>query len=233
MTAIKNSKVINLMSGFLDKTAPSIEIEYSRYLDGDILGKIIAKNLLTNILGYQASQLYIPVGRFGDAETKYSNPALTSYDVGDGYVETMNGRKTIEIKCARINVANRYKGHLNENWAFTNILKTPQKKDRKYDILIAIGIRSLGLESEYYWEHLASTISELNRYGEPVSIDSRPHEQDYLSLCDFYIIPFKEIKTNQFRRSFSSKRPDKLGAYLSQNGNRLRCAELWDRAISS
>lgn len=34
------------MAGFLDKNAPSPESEYSRYLDGDILGKFLPKAFL-------------------------------------------------------------------------------------------------------------------------------------------------------------------------------------------
>lgn len=147
------------MAGFLDKTAPSTESEYSRYLDGDILGKILAKNFLVNRLGYSHDAVFIPVGRYGDADNKYAKSGLVVRDPGDGHVQTDAGVLTFEIKCARINVANRHLGQKAGNWAFTNILRSPGKAEKGYDLLIAIGVLVLGLEDSRYWDNLKSSNS--------------------------------------------------------------------------
>ena len=45
------------MPGFLDRCAPSFEAEYLRYLDMDLFGKILFKNLATNVLGILEANL--------------------------------------------------------------------------------------------------------------------------------------------------------------------------------
>ena len=142
--------LIPTMSGFLDANAPSVDVEYSRYLDGDILGKLIAKNFLRNRIGYQHDHIVIPVGRHGDARSKYAQAGKVDRDAADGRVKTKKGDVTVEIKCARINIANQCNGRELENWAFGDILLSPTKKQKKYDVLIAIGLRTLGLENGRY-----------------------------------------------------------------------------------
>jgi hypothetical protein len=118
------------MSGFLNQIAPSVELEYSRYLDGDVLGRILTKNFLVNRLGYQIDNVVIPVGRYGDAGIKYATDGVVAHDPGDGYVNTSIGPLAFEIKCARMNIANRHIGQQAENWAFTNILRSPGKAEK-------------------------------------------------------------------------------------------------------
>jgi hypothetical protein len=62
------------MAGFLDPRAPSIEAEYARYLDADILGKIVFKNFLIHRAGAAQAPLHIPLGRYGDRDE--SAPAV-------------------------------------------------------------------------------------------------------------------------------------------------------------
>jgi hypothetical protein len=54
------------MPGFLDPNAVSVEAEYTRYLDADVLGKIVLKNFAINVLGLDARDIRIPVSRHGD-----------------------------------------------------------------------------------------------------------------------------------------------------------------------
>lgn len=97
------------------------------------------------MLGYTDDQVHIPLGRYGDAGAKYDKdkPNVVKHDVGDGHVTTDWGRITFEIKCARINIANRYLGQTKGNWAFANIRSTPAKVEKKFDVLIAIGLLRL------------------------------------------------------------------------------------------
>lgn len=186
------------MPGFLDQSAPSPEAEYSRYLDGDILGKLIAKNFLMNRVGYSANDIYIPVGRYGDADIKFGSGAITR-DPGDGHIQTPSGKITFEIKCARINIANRHAGQTAENWAFTNIRLSPAKVHKKYDILIAIGVLVRGMEDSSYWGHLKRVQEEYKSKGLDVVLDAKPHESAFLNICGFFVVPFGEIPTNFFR----------------------------------
>jgi hypothetical protein len=61
------------MSGFLDEFAASIEAEYTRYLDPDLLGKIVFKKFALNVLGIEKDSIKIPLSRHGD---------LGSFDAG-------------------------------------------------------------------------------------------------------------------------------------------------------
>ena len=56
-------------------------------------GKTITRKLLINRLGYRSEAVYIP---------------------GDGYVEIEREPITFEIKCARLNIANRSAGQTAE-----------------------------------------------------------------------------------------------------------------------
>ena len=140
------------MVGFLDLLAPNVAAEYARYIDGDLLGKLIAKNFLVNRLGYASEAVLTPLGRYGDARAKYATPGTVIHDPGDGHVHTTQGRISYEVKCARINMGNRHTGNTAENWAFVNLLTTPAKVPKSYDVLIAIGIATLGLEDELGWQ---------------------------------------------------------------------------------
>jgi hypothetical protein len=153
------------MSGFLDATAPSIEAEYGRYTDGDLLGKLITRNLLINRLEYGPEAVYIPVGRYGDATKMYAVPGTVAQDPGDGHVEIEGQQITFEVKCARLNIANRSAGQTAENWAFVNVQHSPGKAEKSYHVLIAIGVYALGLEDGRYWNHLLATHERLSKLG--------------------------------------------------------------------
>ncbi len=229
------------MPGFLDQSAPSAEAEYSRYVDGDVLGKLITKNFLLNRAGYSAEQVIIPVGRYGDAKDKYSTKWKKSNDLGDGYIIDANSptdRLTFEIKCARVNIANRYLGQpkekQKENWAFTNILTSPAKEKKSYDILIAIGIGTLGLEDEGYWKHFEELVQKkYQSEGRHVSLGAKPHQSEFLSLCSFFIIPFSEIPTNGFRLNIQSiPKSKKYSCFHARGDDSAGCKRVWDYAIS-
>lgn len=218
------------MTGFLDKNAPSIAAEYGRYVDGDILGKLIAKNFLLNRLGFKENQVYVPVGRYGDAVQKYKVKEQVNHDVGDGHVKSDGGRITFEVKCARINIANQYKGQAAENWAFSNVKTSPSKAPKAYDVLIAIGVRTLGLEDARYWKHLEDLKARRHEQGRLLRIDARPDEEDYLALCTFFIIRRKDLPTNFFRLTIRSLDDSSYAAYAAEGDDQTQCKAVWAAA---
>ena len=220
------------MSGFLDPKAPSIKAEYSRYLDGDLLGKLIAKNFLLNRLGYRNEQIDMPLARHGDATSKYANKGKLIANLNDGSVATRQGTIRLEIKCARINIANRYLGRTKHNWAFKGMLTSPSKKKRmKYDVLIAIGLRTLGLEDADYWKHLRSLQAQFQKDGRKLSIEALPHDKRFLSLCSFFVIPKCEISTNQIRLSIEAIPNSQYAPYHAEGDDTVGCKRIWSKAL--
>jgi len=217
----------------LDPSAPSLGAEYVRYLDLDILGKIIAKNLFLNRLGYLPGAVQIPLGKFGDAKAKYKTGMVT-HDLSDGHIETEQGRLSFEVKCARINIENRYRPrrHHAENWAFQGLLSAPTSKSKKsYDILIAIGMRRLGLEDDGYWGHLENTLLDLQLKKRPYAIDAWPHEAVFLSLCSFFILPLTHLRHNYFRINLKSIESSSYAAYQAWGYDEQRCRDVWQDAL--
>ena len=219
--------------GVLDSSAPSVHAEYARYIDGDLLGKILTKSFLQNRVGVLADRITIPIGRYGDAAAKYGERGVVQHDVGDGHVETDQGRVTFEIKCARINIANRFRGGQSENWAFVNLLHSPGKAPKSYDILVAIGVLALGLEDDRYWDHLRSTHDELLSQGHESAIDALPHEPPFLSRCAFFVLPRASVKTNFVRLSVGSLPKSKYVTYLAWGHDEARCRTVWQGALSA
>ena len=219
------------MAEILDPLAPSESAEYARYLDGDLIGKILTRNLLVNRFGYKSESIFTPLGRYGDARVKYSQSGVL-HDPGDGHIEIDGMRITFEVKFARINIANRARGDTKKNWAFINLKNSPGKAEKKYDILIAIGALTLGLEDENYWLDLNSVLGGLHMRALPANINAMPHELDYLSLCSFFIIPMNKLPTNYFRVNVDSIESSQYGQYRAWGHDEARCKEVWVNALS-
>jgi hypothetical protein len=225
------TQLLDLMTGFLDPSAPSTSAEYARYIDGDLLGKLITRNLLINRLGCAPSTVFIPLGRYGDAKVKYAEDGAVTHDLGDGHIEIGSRRITFEIKCARINIANRTRGDTSENWAFVNLLHSPGKAFKSYHVLVAVGVRTLGLEDENYWHHLEQVHARLRADGHSSNIDALPHEAEFLSLCSFFILPRTEIPTNYFRINVDSVSKSRHAQYRAWGHDEPRCKEVWTNAM--
>ena len=100
------------MPGFLDKSAVSVEAEYTRYLDPDILGKIVLKNFAMNVLGIDERHIRIPISRQGD---------LGNYkDFCDAGIRVGSRTYSVETKCSRHNVAkkSRINAEPSPRWLF-------------------------------------------------------------------------------------------------------------------
>ena len=203
------------MAGFLDSRAPSIQAEYLRYLDGDILGKLIFKNFLVNIIGLSADDIYIPLGTWGDIGVGRDCRADAQFQSDAQWLD-------VEIKCAHINIANRTRGDLNENWAFTQLLKTPKGTPRKYDLAFAVGIRSLGFEDPRYWPYLEEHGFEITRL---------PHESQFLNRCGFLVMPFSDIPKNYFRVTLPALPKSQYFKYFAWGREPDKCLDIWNTTI--
>ena len=220
------------ISGLLDSNAPSVKTEYFRYLDGDVFGKLIAKNLLKNRLGYKDNQIIIPVGRYGDAKIKYAEPGKVASDPGDGSVTIRQRKITFEIKFARINIANKYRGSSLESWKFANVITSPSKGESKpYDILIAIGLRTLGLENDDYWKHLKNLQMEFAKNDRNIFLDAQPHEERFLPLCCFFVIPKRELAFNNIHFNVGRITKSRYAQYQAWGDDPLRCKTVWKNAL--
>jgi len=219
------------MTGFLDLSAPNTAAEYARYVDGDILGKLIVRNFLVNRVELPPEAIFIPVGRYGDAAVKYANVGKVSHDPGDGHVDLPTGRLTFEIKLARINIANRSRGGADENWAFVNLKHSPGKAEKSYHLLIAVGLSTLGLEDDRYWMHLRQLDTKLRAKGLPSRLDSLPHEDEYLSRCSFFLIPRTNLKYNYFRVNLTSVNKSAYASYLARGSDTVGCRKQWTNAV--
>jgi len=228
---MKESRLTEDLTGFLDQSAPGILAEYSRYIDGDLLGKLITKNYLVRRLGYAPEQIYIPLGRYGDAQVKFAKRGTVQKDLGDGHVETDSARVSFEIKCARINIRNQYLGYKAHDWAFVNLIRSPGGIAKTYDVLIAIGLVTLGLEQEGYWEHLREVCTNLEKAGHPSDINALPHKEAFLSFCSFFVIPRVCVKTNYFRALVDSVDSRWVAPYRAWGYNATRCKEVWTNAL--
>jgi hypothetical protein len=179
------------MPGFLDPRAPSIEAEYTRYLDNDILGKILFKNLCRNVLRFPDDELYVPLGKWGDIGGRLVPKA-------DAVIEQAGRRLEIEVKCAKVNIANRYAGRTRKTWSFGRFLTTPAGQRREFDIAVGIGVMLLGLEEPRYWEYLDQYKRELQLKQILVAPHAQPHEAMFLPMCGFFIMPLEAVRTNRF-----------------------------------
>jgi hypothetical protein len=160
-------------------------------------------------------------------------PGKVAHDLTDGHIETDQGSLSFEVKCARINIENRSLGHTQETRAFQGLLKSPKKVAKSYDILIAIGLRRLGLEEHRYWSHLEATRKDLQSRNIPFAIDAWPHEPSFLSLCSFFILPRACLSHNFFRINLSSLKTSKYGSHQAWGHDGQRCIEVWQKALKA
>ncbi len=136
------------------------------------------------------------------------------------------------MKLARLNIANKTIGQTKTNWAFNNILHTPSKAAKKYDILFAVGVNVLGFENPKYWEYFRNTISELSAADPHLTETVLPHEPAFLNLCGAFIIPFSKIPNNHFRVTLSALNASLFNQYFSWLNNNIRCKEIWKSTLS-
>jgi hypothetical protein len=171
------------MSGFLDPYAVSVKAEYTRYLDADILGKIVFKNFALNVLKIDEGSIRIPLSRQGDLGT-YKD----SCDAG---IRFRNRSYSVETKSSRWVVAMRCKTDPKPRWIFSGLMHSAKGTERsKYDLIFAVGINAPGLEDSLgYWRHLHSLKKDAEAKGHDFDLSVWPHEFEFLDRCGIYILP--------------------------------------------
>lgn len=213
------------MSGFLDPHAVSVEAEYTRYLDPDILGKIVLKNFATNVLGLDPKRIRIPLSRLGDLGT-YK-------DACDAGVRFENRTYNVETKCSRWVVATRCKANPSPRWAFSGLLHSARGRERsEYDLVFAVGINAPGLEDSLgYWKHLHSLKKEHEAEGRSFELSVWPHHQAFLSRCGIYILPREVISKNHFDVTIRTLSQRQDFDFFSWGHDIRRLRYVWQRAI--
>lgn len=213
------------MPGFLDDQAPSPEAEYVRFLEGDVFGKMLLKSYLLRVIGLNESDIRIPIGKWGDMNAE-------SHGAADASVRINGQWLSVEVKLARLNIANKTLGQTKTNWAFNNILHSPSKATKTYDILFAVGVNVLGFENPGYWEYFRNTVSELSVSDPHLTETVLPHEPAFLNLCGAFILPFPKIPNNHFRVTLSALHASSFNQYFAWLSNTIRCKEIWESTLS-
>jgi hypothetical protein len=213
--------------GFLDPNAVSIEAEYTRYLDPDILGKIVLKNFAINVLGLEPRHIRIPVSRHGD---------VGNYkDLCDAGIRIGNRTYSVETKCSRHTVAKRSRlVDPRPRWNFSKLLYSARSRQERsdYELLFAVGIDSPGFEdSEGYWRHLHALRKKHLSGGRPFDFSVWPHDAAFLTRCGFYIMPRVAIRVNQMDVTIRKIPRGKDDEFFAWGHDFARLREIWLHAI--
>jgi hypothetical protein len=216
------------MSGFLDPYAVSIKAEYTRYLDADLLGKIVFKNFALNVLKVDEESIRIPLSRQGDLGT-YKD----SCDAG---IRFENRSYSVETKSSRWIVAKRCKIDPKPRWSFSGLKHSAKGTERgNYDLVFAVGINAPGLEDSLgYWRHLHSLKKTAEEEGRDFDLSVWPHEPEFLNMCGIYILPrqfiFTHCKNTQdiTIRTLSERRDF---GFFGWGHDIPRLRKIWQRAI--
>jgi hypothetical protein len=211
----------------LDPNAVSIEAEYTRYLDSDILGKIVLKNFAINVLGLDSRDIRAPVSRHGD---------VGNYkDFCDAGIRIGGRTYSIETKCSRHILAKKTRVvSPSPRWNFGRLLYSARSRRQRtdYELLFAVGVDSPGFEdSEGYWRHLHAMRFRHLREGRPFDFSVWPHEAQFLERCGFYIIPRVAIRVDQLDVTLAAieRRPDFEFFSWGHDFKRLRA--VWQHAL--
>jgi hypothetical protein len=215
------------MSGFLDPNAVSVEAEYTRYLDADILGKIVLKNFAINVLGLQFRDICIPVSRHGD---------VGNYkDFCDAGIRIRGRTYSVETKCSRHIVAKKTRAvNPSPRWNFGKLLYSARsgRERTDYEILFAVGVDSPGFEdSEGYWRHLHAMPIRHLKNGRPFDFSVWPHDAAFLERCGFYIMPRVAIRVDQLDVTLAAIERRSDYEFFSWGNDFKRLRTVWQHAL--
>jgi hypothetical protein len=210
------------MPGYLDKQAPSIPIEFFRYVDSDILGKLLFKNFVTNILKLRESAFSVSLARHGE---RYGRKL-------DADAEIYFRRKTIgiEIKCSRLNICHPDTDDL-RCWNFNKVKETDKRQLKRFDVLFAVGVLTLGLSEPDYWEDLFARQRAFHDLGRKLSIEAPPYHPDFLNHCGFFIIPFRAIERKSVSATVRGDRVTHYEPFFAWGFDPVRCNQLWQSVV--
>ena len=233
------------MAGFLDPNAPSIEAEYVRFLDSDILGKFVFKRFMLDVIGASADEVFIPLGK-RVAQVRLGRVCA------DAQVRIESKWIDIEIKCACLKRAAGASRRVREKWSPGGLTKTPKGLPRRYDIAFVVCVNLLGFDDQSYWQDLQritkrnEAICQKFPHLHPTRSFSQatgPDAVEYLTECTFFIIPFAAIRRNGFCaypqkskesnafRAYPQKR-NEYAEYEATGRDRESCHALWTKVVS-
>ena len=66
-----------------------------------------------------------------------------------------------------------------------------------------------------------------------LTFDALPHEDAFLSLCSFFIVPRSHIKHNRFRINIGSIERGKYAKYHVWGYDEERCRTVWQEALKT
>jgi hypothetical protein len=218
------------MPGFLDPYAVSIQAEYTRYLDPDVLGKIVLKNFAINVLGLKESAIRIPVSRQGD-EGNYK-------ELCDAGIRIGSRSYSVETKLSRqiISARSRLTADPSPRWMFSKLKYSARSKIERcdYELLFAVGINSPGLEdSREYWRHLHALRKKELAEGRPFDFSVWPHDAAFLTRCGFYIIPRTAITVDHMDVTIRKIPRGKFDGFFGWGNDFGRLRDIWHRALAN
>jgi len=213
------------MQGILDKfPVYSIQAEYTRYLDADLLGKIVFQNFALNVLGIERKSIEIPQSRRGD---------LGSFDAG---IIFENRLYRTETKISRWIVQKRNKINPIPRWAFSGLKHSANKRTKRvnYDLVFAVGINAPGLEdSREYWRHFDSLKKAAKKEGRAFGLSAWPHEREFLNHCGLFILPRQFVFTHCKNSPYITIQAisEKYDEFFAWGYDIPRLKQVWQHAI--
>jgi len=218
------------MPGFLDPFAPSIEAEYNtRYLNDDILGKILFKNFALNALEVEAASVDIDLSRHGDLGTHK--------DSADAKIRFQKHSYIVETKISRWCVQKRNKINPIPRWAFSGLKHSANKRTARdnYDLVFAAGINAPGLEDPRgYWTHFDLLKKAAKKEGRDFGLSAWPHEPEFLNHCGLFILPRQFIFSPHCANSpyiTIQAISEKYDEFFAWGNDISRLRKVWQHAI--
>jgi hypothetical protein len=213
------------MAGFLDIDAPSSIAEYSRYLDSDILGKILFKSFFLNILKFREREIYIPLGR----SARYDERKLES---SDAQVLVRGRWLNVEIKSSHINIIHPNDRTPLKCWSFSRMLYTSRKlRKNPFDFAFAVGIHSRGLGDPNYWHDFSNSSERHKNIGEDFHPETLPHESSFLSRCGIFLLPHECIRTNALAVTIATIEKTSYAPFFAWGHDIGRCRHVWSDVL--
>jgi hypothetical protein len=205
------------MAGYLDPQAESIEFEYAIRCESDYLGKTIFKNFCLNVLQLTPKCLEIPLSKAGADSRDF---------VGDARIVWNNCNLDIEIKFSHLH-SHKTAG---DNWAFSRVIRTKKgQTKRQFDLLFCIGLLTRDPANPAYWQHRQTIQSK--RGQKQLNLDAKPHQKTFLGLCNFFFLPYRKIRVNDFRPYLPTFKYKSYFQYYSSGQNPDQCKAVWQEAM--
>lgn len=214
------------MAGFLDLNAPSIHAEYFRYVEKDILGKILFKNFFLNVLNFGEEAIYIPLGR----SSRYDERKIA----GDAQVLVEGQWLDAEIKCCYKRITHPHRRNPLKTWGFDRVLRTAKRKSKSpCNFVFGIGINVGCLGAPGYWRELEQLTQSSKSKNGSFSKDTAPHDSAFLSCCGIFLFPHERFSSNNPSVTISRIQESAYGGFFSWGNDAVGCREKWAALIKN